>query len=209
MIEYDDDDNFLYSWRDGTDIDTSMINSNWCDNYPISSTINNHSNVFINGTCLQNTYDESLKLSIYICGPSMFVEEEWIFWISLCIMPLILCSLGLVYFGVMLKSLCKHLYCIDHNWVDNAPSRFEKITAIVMPIFGLIASVSGIILVSLIYFGYQTTGILLPSKYPPDEEYPVIYTFAYVFIWCGGLSLVSIPAICYTHVSSLTFRRHG
>ena len=201
MLIDHDDDQFSYSWIDGTDVDASTIDSNWCDNHTIFSTINNHSNVFINGTCWQNTYNESLTLPFHICGPQMFVTEGWIYWMSKCIVPIILSLFILIYFGVMLNSLCKHLYCIDHNWV-NAPSKFEKITAILLPTFGLIGTVSEIILGSIIYFGYKTTGILFPSSLPPDEEYPVIYTSGYVLLWIGGVSLASMPTIAYTHVRS-------
>ena len=136
----------------------------------------------------------------------MFVpnEDAWIYWTSTCIAPVVLCLFGVIYFLVMLNSLCKHLCCIEHNWL-RVPSKLEKITAILLPILGLIGSIAVIIFGVINCIGYTNTGLLLPSDLPPDEEYPIIYTYSYRLLIIAGVSCALMPPIAYTHVMSYIY----
>ena len=44
--------------------------------YPATLAID-HSNVYINGSCWQNTYNQLLALPVHICGPQMFIPNSW------------------------------------------------------------------------------------------------------------------------------------
>ena len=109
----------------------------------------------------------------------------------------------LIYFfysSYIFIELIKNLYIVDHNWIIK-PSHESKLSSIIFIVLMVICSFTGFLYFLLTGIAYLDYGYIVPTKYPPYDEYPSIY-FAAVYIiimvaFTGGLT----PLVGYLHIS--------
>ena len=86
ILYYDKDRNISYSWFDGSEIDNNIIDSVWCDGYPLLPNKPNHtSHTYTNGSCWMNTFSTNETYHFWICGPSL--SQPIACWISSPYLP--------------------------------------------------------------------------------------------------------------------------
>ena len=194
--------NTVFQWMDGTDIETDIIDNLWCDQYPIMQEVDlNNSYVYINGSCFQNTYDSSLVITHSICGPRRFVTTADL--IIDCILPGLVLLFLFVLSLIIFKSFCYH-FGFDHNWVtSDEPTKAIKCTAILTSIAAFISSCCGVIYCVLYVILWKKYDMIIPTDLPPSDFFPVGYYVAFVFIFVGGVICVFIPVTGYIHVCLL------
>ena len=177
------DSNLSYSWLDKTNSNKHLIDKYWCYGYPMNY---NYSFTYIeiinndnNKSCWKNTFNKTLSTPTQICSlPLDFIT----YWLAQCLFPVLCCFILLVYTSYIFWKSCYHLFIFKHNWLDHEePTFIVKITAILLPFFGVITCILGILYCILKYRGAKSTHIVPPISSPSDDD-PTIYRVGY---WIG------------------------
>ena len=193
--------NGTFSWIDGTNIDTLLINQSLCNaSSNIDSNLEYMGYLNSKDECWEITSNMSLKIW-GACGPQVF-DPSGTYFICLSIIPGLLSLFTFAYSIYCIVYLFNHLFIIrDYNYVDarTTPSLLLKITAIVPPVLLTLDSLLFCIISIMLYTAYRQTGILRPA-WLIDTYYPDVYTYIGILMGISGIIYLIYLPTGYTHV---------